>query len=135
VKASVKKVAVFVSLLAIFCIVALTARWAKKSGYDHISHRSERSDESVPDSTSHWNRVDSLSAGSDAGQTEPEVENQFLTAWISRSDKNHEQAELQARWGDRKLNRVGKNSVESADSQDSEDPDNSKDTYGTTDVE
>jgi len=107
----------------------------ERSGYDHISHRSEKSGESVSDSTSHWNRVDSFSADSDAGQIEPEVENQFLAAWISRSDNDHEQAELQARWGGRKLNRVGKNSVESADSQDSEDPDNSKDTYGTTDVE
>jgi len=134
-KASVLKVAVLVLLLTIFCIVALTARWAEKSGYDHISHRNEQSDESVPDSAVHWNRVDSFSAGSDVRQAEPETENPFLAAWIGRSGNNHDQAELQVRSGDRKLNRFGKNLAEGADPEEGEDPDDSKDTYGDTDVE
>jgi len=116
-------------------MVALTARWADKSGYDHISHRNEQSDESVPDSTSHWNRVDSFSAGADVRQTEPETENPFLAAWIARSDNNHNQVELQARSGDHKLNRFGKNLAQGADPEEGEDPDDGKDTYGDTDVE
>ncbi len=129
------KVAVFVLLLTIFCIVALTARWAEKSGYDHINHRSEQSDESVPDSASHWNRVDSFSAGADVRQTEAETENPFLAAWIGRSGNNHDEAELEGRSGDRKLNRLSKNIAQGADSEDSEGADDGKDTYGNTDVE
>jgi len=135
VKTSVMKIAVFVLFLTIFCMVALTTRWAEKSGYDHINHRSEMSDESAVDSTSHWNRVDSFSAGLDAGQTESETENPFLAAWISRSDNNHDQAELQGRSGDRKLNRFGKRLAQGADPEEGEDPDDGKDTYGDTDVE
>jgi len=134
-RASVMKVAVLVLLLTIFCMVALTARWADKSGYDHISHRNEQSNESVPDSTVYWNRVDSFSAGADVRQTEPETENPFLAAWIPRSDNNHDQVELQVRSGDRKLNRFGKNLAQGADPEEGEDPDDGKDTYGDTDVE
>jgi hypothetical protein len=134
-KASVLKVAVFVLLLTIFCIVALTARWAEKSGYDHISHRSEQTDGPVPDSAARWNRVDSLSAGSDVRQTEPETQNPFLAAWIARSGNNHDQAELQVRSGDRKLNPFGKNLAQGDHSEDSEGPDDRKYTYGDTDVE
>ena len=134
-KTSVLKVAVLALLLTIFCIVALTARWADKSGYDHISHRNEQSEESVPDSASHRNRVDSFSASTDIRQTEPETENPFLAAWIGRSGNNHGQAELQVRSSDRKLNRFGKNLAQGADPEEGEDPDDGKETYGDTDVE
>ena len=134
-KTSVLKVAVLALLLTIFCIVALTARWADKSGYDHISHRNEQSDESVADSTSQWNRVDSFSAVADVRQTEPETENPFLAAWIGRSGDNHDQAELQAPSSDRKLNRFGKSLAQGADPEEGEDPDDGKETYGDTNVE
>jgi len=135
VESSVKKILVLVLLLAIFCIVALTARWAEKSGYNHINHRSEQSDESAPDNSSNRNRADNLSTYSDPWQTEPETESRFVTKWISRSDDSHDLAALKARAADRKLNRVGKNLVESANSQGSEDPDDSTYVYGDTDVE
>jgi hypothetical protein len=135
VKASPKKIVALVVIIAVFCIGALTNRWAAKSGYDHINHRSDQAEESVPDSISYSNRVDDLSAYSDRGQTEPETENRFITAWISRSEDSSDPTELRDRAGDYKLDRVGRNSVESVSPQDSGDPDNSQDTYGDADVE
>ena len=135
VKASFVKIAAFVLFLTIFCIVALTARWAEKSGYDHINHRSEQSDKSVPDSASHWNRVDSFSAGVDVRQTEPETENPFLAAWIGRSGSSHDQADVEGVSGDRKLKRFSKDFAKDTDSEDGIDPDDGKDTYGDADVE
>ena len=136
-KASVLKVAVLVLLLTIFCIVALTARWAEKSGYDHINHRSELPNEPVPDSAPHWNRVDSFNAGADVRQTEPDTENPFLAAWIARSDNKHDEAEMEGQSDDRKLNRLSKNFAHGNGSEESEGPDDrkDKDTYGNTDVE
>lgn len=134
-KASVLKVTVLVVLVAVFCIVALTARWAEKSGYGHINHRSELSHEPVPDSAPHWNRVDSLSAGANVRQVEPETENPFLAAWIARSDNNHDEVEMEGQPDDRKLNRFSKTFAQDADSEGSEDPDDNKDTYGDADVE
>lgn len=134
-KASVKKIVVLVVIMAIFCIGALTNRWAEKSGYDHINHRSKQTDESVPDNSSNWSRVDSYSADSEAGQTQLETENRFVTAWISRSEDSSDPTELRDRAGDHKLDRVGRNSVESVSPQESEDPDDRKDTYGDADVE
>ncbi len=134
-KASVLKVTVLVVLLTVFCIVALTARWAEKSGYGHINHRNEQSVESVPDSAPHWDRVDSFNAGADATQAEPDTENPFLAAWIARSDSNHDEAEMEGQPDDRKLNRFSKNIAQDADSEGGEDPDDNKDTYGDADVE
>jgi preprotein translocase subunit SecF len=135
VRTSVRKIVVLVVLMAIFFIGALTSRWAEKSGYDHINHRSEQAQQSAPDTSSHRNQVDSQSAESQAAWTEPETENRFVTAWTSRSEDSHDLAELQARAGGRKLNRVGRNSVESVGPQESEGPDDRKDTYGDADVE
>ena len=134
-KASPKKIVVLGVIIAVFCVGALTSRWAEKSGYDHINHRSEQTDESVPESSPHSNRVDSYSADSDTGQKEPETENRYLTARISRSDNSYDLSELQRWAGDRRLNRADRNSVESVSPQDSGDPDDRQDTHGDVGVE
>ena len=129
-KASVVKIAALVLFLTVFCIVALTARWAEKSGYDHINHQSDQADESVPDSAAHWNRVDSISPGTNVTEAEPETENPFLAGWIGRSGNKHDQAELEGLSGDQQSNRLSEESDDGG-----EPPDDSKDTYGTDNVE
>jgi hypothetical protein len=115
-------IAVFVLLLALFSMVALTSSWPDKFAGDQVSHLSGNPNAPIPNSISAaCNRTDRLSGNAEQPEFERERASASIVAGISRPSDDPDKPKPQARSAHGRANYLSKDKDEEVDSADPKD--------------